>query len=70
MNSDEIKAQFKLFDKNNDGFITLQGKKFSMISVTYINLQFWEQVNKISANVKRQLHFSELVCELDLRSFK
>ncbi len=40
MNSDEIKAQFKLFDKNNDGVITLQGKKFSMISVTYTNLQF------------------------------
>ncbi len=30
MNSDEIKAQFKLFDKNNDGFITLQGKQNSL----------------------------------------
>jgi len=25
MNNEEITAQFKLFDKNNDGFISLQG---------------------------------------------
>ena len=52
MNKNEIKEAFKLYDANNDGFISLQGN--------FITIQFYQMENSKNNNYNFYLNLKNI----------